>query len=378
MEANSAIPPDTVKTASFHVAGGSAEPRSTVAPVTARATPFGFGLSAFDGLTSSGADGVPSTKAGAHPYDSSVSFDLNTVANPAAFAGDLWPVEPLKDAFAELPPGLIGNPTVATQCTTDQLANVGGGALPICAPSSQVGTSTIRINGNALPADSYGPLPVFSMVPPTGVPARFGFNVLGTMVLLDAKLRSDGDYGFTIIDHNVPEGLPIAGTTVSLWGTPASPLHQPERSCEGQEPPSFGGPSCPSGLTERPFLRNPTSCTGAESLRTTMTVDSWFDPGRLTPGRTGPLRSGLGPALIHSHAPPGYPYPPKEWGEALGTDECKFVPVKGNLSATPSALDAETPTGLAVNLEIRTQAWKTKPASPPPTSRRSGSLCRRA
>jgi hypothetical protein len=357
--ASSAIPPDSVKVARFELSGGGATGQSTVVPVTVRAEPFGFGLGALDGSTSADPSGTPSTKAGIHPYDSSVSFELNTVADPAPYSGDIWPVEPLKDAFAELPPGLIGNPTVATQCTTDQLS--GSIELTLCAPSSQIGVATVKLNGHGISFEPSGPRPVFNMVPPTGVPARFGFNVLGTAVLLDAKLRSDGDYGFTVADHNVPEGLPVAGTTVTLWGTPAAQVHEPERACPGQEIPVSGGPSCPSGLDEKPFLRNPTTCRTAESMRTTMTVDSWFHPGRLTatgePDLSDPVWSSLS---YLPHQAPAYPYPPKDWGAPVGIGECSSVPVKGSLAAVPTAQDAETPTGLGVNLEVPNPGMENK------------------
>ncbi|HET9163152.1 MAG TPA: hypothetical protein VFN89_06895 [Solirubrobacterales bacterium] len=349
--ASPAIPPEAVKTAVFEVSGGGAPTASSSFPIIARATPPGFGLASFDGRTVADAGGTPSTKAGAHPYDSSVSFDLNTVHHGGDFYGDLWPVEPAKDIFAELPPGLIGSPTAASQCNIDQLSNNSSGSFspePLCAPSSQIGTARVRANtGQQLEYDSVGPLPVFNMAPPTGVPARFGFNVLGTSILLDAHLRSDGDYGFTIADRNVPEGLPIAGSTVTLWGTPASTAHDQERVCIG------GSGHCPAGLSEKPFLRNPTSCRTPEEMRTSMSVDSWFHSGRLTstdqPDLSDPAwstRSYL------PHEAPDYPYPPQNWGAPVGISECDKVPVKGSLTATPTAEDVESPTGLGVNLSI--------------------------
>ena len=69
---------------------------------------------------------MPFTQAGGHPYAASVSIDFNTLTNPAPLRGDLWPVEPVKDVLVDLPPGLVGDPTAAEQCTAAQLANASG------------------------------------------------------------------------------------------------------------------------------------------------------------------------------------------------------------------------------------------------------------
>jgi len=47
---------------------------------------------------------------------------------------------------------------------------------------------------------------VYGLVPAPGTPAQFGFNVAGGIpFVLDAKLRSDGDYGITVGDSAVGE-----------------------------------------------------------------------------------------------------------------------------------------------------------------------------
>ena len=54
-------------------------------------------------------------------------------------------------------------------------------------------------------------VPVYNVIPPAGEPARFGLELAGNEVFLEADLAWDGDYheGFTI---KVPKALPIPGS----------------------------------------------------------------------------------------------------------------------------------------------------------------------
>ena len=118
-----------------------------------------------------------------------MSIDFNTLHDPGALKGRLWPVEPVKDVLADLPPGLVGDPTAAETCTAAQLVSGGVLARTQCPAAAQVGTALVRLNGDGA-SNALGPLPVFNIVPPPDVPARFGFNVAGTVVTLDGALRS--------------------------------------------------------------------------------------------------------------------------------------------------------------------------------------------
>jgi hypothetical protein len=349
---NEALEPGVLKTATFELSGGGAASKRTAASITVGPLPR-FGLSAWDGFTGD-ANGTPFTQAGGHPYESSVSFELNTRNEPEPLDGPLWPVAPLRDTYTAVPAGLIGNPSAVLQCTAAELVHTGdtGTSEPFCPSGSQVGDILIRANSKLF-HDSYGPVPIFNMVPPPGVPARFGFNVLGVAVELDAKLRSEGDYGITLVSHGIPEGLPVFGSIVTLWGDPASPAHDLERACPGGIPPANGGAHCPSGIPEKAFLRNPTSCGGAQALKTTMSVDSWDAPGRLNanglPDLSDPAWSTMS---FVQHQAPGYPYPSSEWGAPVQIEGCDNVPVKGNLSAQTTSIETQVPTGLEVNLEV--------------------------
>lgn len=334
----------------FGVSGGGATSASTVDPITIR-PPLGFGVDAFDGQVTADPTGDAFTQAGGHPYAISTSIDFNTVATAKPLQANIWPAEPVKDLFVDLPPGLVGNPTGVAQCALAELAHSTGGtsSQPLCPPTSQVGTTFVHFNG--WPGNSVlGPVPVYDVTPPSNVPARFGFNVAGSIVVLDAQVRSGGDYGLTIAAKNIPEGLAIAGTTVTFWGVPSDPSHDIERACPGFDAPAAGGPTCQSGAPPAAFLRNPTSCTDPNvGLVTTLRMDSWYHPGTFVG------------ASFTSHNPIGYPFPRSAWGGDQGPTGCAKVPFDPTLAGTPAApAKTASPSGFSFDVTL--------PQSDDPTS----------
>ncbi|HEX4805065.1 MAG TPA: hypothetical protein VFU94_04120 [Conexibacter sp.] len=328
------------ETSSFQVSGGGAPSASTVDLTTITPTSPPFGIRAFDGQVAADPAGDLLTQAAGHPFAASTEIDLDTTTNPNPPFGPLWPVEPAKDLLVDLPGGFVANPIDASQCTATLLANAPGGEPePLCPPSSQVGTVLVRMNDLPGPV-VLGPLPLFSMVPAPGEPARFGFDVAGTVVTLDARLRSGADYGLTLDAADVPQSLPVAGMSLTLWGVPADPSHDPERACPGQLDPWRGGPTCASGALLKAFLRNPTSCTGA-GLPTTLKADSWTDPGAF-----------VSTAFL-SHLPPAYPSPPSGWGAPVGLTGCAAVPFDPSAAATPaSTAQAGQPVAFAFDVSL--------------------------
>ncbi len=312
--------------ARFAVSGGGGGPASTVAPVTVTRAAPAFGIAAFDGSIS-GANGVPLTQAGGHPAFASVSLDFDTETNPAPGGGALWPVEAIRDVITDLPPGFVGDPAAADTCTVAQLASgLGLESHPQCPVSSQVGTTTVRLRGLRTGPIAIGPLPVYNMVAPPDVPAEFGFDVYGSVIVLRGSVRSGGDYGISVDANNIPAAIGIAGTTVTFWGDPASSIHDSERQCPGDLAPIFGGRACRTTVTgpHQAFLRNPTSCTApGVGLPVTVHVDSWANPGIFRD------------ATWITHDPPGYPLPPGQYGAPVGTDGCPNVPFSPQFSTTP-------------------------------------------
>jgi hypothetical protein len=350
-----------ILTSSFELfGGGAAEAAKTADPTRISATPPGFGVDAFDVGFGANAAGDAFTQAAGHPYYFTTTVDFNTHTDPDPYYGENTPVEPIRDAYVDLPPGLIGNPTAAGMCTLLQLSYATGATnpIPLCPTDSQVGKVAIGALLGAGFGVGRGVFPLFSMEPPPGVPARFGFNPAAVPVIFDAKLRSDGDYGLTAAFENISEGLTVIGSEVELWGVPGDPSHDGERACPGQSNPFEGGPTCAASSEPTAFLRMPTSCGDpGQGLPFSGKFDSWFNPGTLgSNGRPALGDSNWKPASVISHEAPGYPYSPEDpttpWGAPIGTTDCADVPVKGSLSAAPTALDTETSSGLGVHVEI--------------------------
>lgn len=325
--------------------GGAAAPASTVDPTLVTSTPPTFGVDAFDGQMTANEAGDPYTQAAGHPYAQTVSLDYNSMDSGDPNSGPVWPVEPIKDVVVDLPPGTVGNPTVVAQCTAADLANSETfNPRSLCPPASQVGVVTVRRGGSPLffsPAwgKTFGPLPIFNMVPPPGVPARFGFNVSGTVVTMDAQVRSN-DNGLSLSVRNIPEALPLVGTSVTFWGVPADPSHDAQRACSGQPQPVSGGPTCAAGVAPKAFLRNTTSCADTSTgLLTTAHIDSW--------------RGSSAEASFRTHVPPGYPYPADQQGARQGPTGCENVPFDPSLSARPTgSARAGSPAGFKVDLSL--------------------------
>jgi uncharacterized repeat protein (TIGR01451 family) len=325
---------------SFSVSGGGDAAASTVDP-TRIGAPAGFGIDTFDTGFFDQA-GVPVTQAGGHPASSLTSLDINVGTGAGALQGSGFPVAPLRDVHVELPPGLVGFQTAAAECTGPQLAGERGGLgpQPLCPAESQIGTIDVRIKGNTNETEIAGPVPVYNMVPPAGEPVRFGFDVMGSIVYLNAHVRTGGDYGVSI-DSLTPEALPVTGFTLDLWGVPSAAAHDGERACPGQVQPWLEGPTCPSSAPEAAFLRNPTSCTApGVGLSTEARIDSWSHPGVFD------SRS------LVSHSSPGYPFPVSQWGGPLGIDGCEQVPFGPSLSVAPEEATPGATSAFSVGLSL--------------------------
>jgi hypothetical protein len=313
------------------VAGGGASTVASVStPIVVGATSApAFGFQGSDGWFSN-ADGTIDTQAGSHPYEFTYSFGLNSTINSQGF---LVPAggEP-RNATVDLPPGFIGNPTAVPECPRRQFDQ---GACP---PSTQVGVDAVNAKlTEGLPP--FGPyaghlaFSVYNLVPPPGVPAQFGLNLLGVETFLDAGIRSGGDSGVTVHGDNLAQER-VIGNTITLWGEPANPTHDPDRysehgangTCNSLEPASNRG--CSSGAPRIPFLTLPTSCEGPQPFSTDL--NTW---------ETGALAAASFATRDSGGTPTGF----------TGCDHLGFDP---SISVTPDTSDAETPSGLSVDLRV--------------------------
>jgi hypothetical protein len=311
------------------VAGGEATSVSGSGPVTISSTPASFGVEKLE-LTPTNEDGTPDTQAGSHPYQLTTTFDLNRTLTPEGSV----PVNLPKDLHFNLPPGLIGNPQVTPECTDKQFSSHNGFAN-ICPAETVVGVSSVTVILDRQEDDLT--VPLYNLVPSVGEPARFGFLVAGTPVILDTSLRTGGDYGVVVSINNISEVLGFTGSQTTFWGAPGDPSHDKSRGwgCVGSfTSGAFNGEPCPfpsvsGGAQAPPFLTLPTSCTGP--LQTVVEADSWAKPGSFKLGE--------------------YTFQDRE-GNLLGLDGCNRLDFEPSISVAPDGRAASTPTGLTVGVHV--------------------------
>jgi hypothetical protein len=280
-------------------------------------------LTSFDGGVFQ-QSGVTTTLAGSHPHSASASFDLAYAPNED---GILAPLENLKDAIVELPPGLVGNPQAVAECTNAEFASGTRG----CPAESQVGVFTlISFEAGGFYTTK---TPLYNMKAPKGTAAQLGFYIIFVPVTISAGVRT-GDYGITTKALNAQESLKVAGASVEVWGVPADPSHDEMRDeCLDFWTGKPTGKSCPS--TDWPddpkaFFSLPTSCTGP--VKTDLEVVGW---------QYGTDSASF---LSHDDAEP-IPNP-------VGGTDCAALDFSPTLLARPTTNVADAPSGLEVDLHI--------------------------
>jgi hypothetical protein len=232
-------------------------------------------------------EGHPYTQAAGHPYALTSVIDLSTTTSGL---GNLSPDQNVKDIRTELPPGLIGNPTAAKRCTR--------AVVPIfqCPADSQVGLINVQTS------DAHFEEPVYNLVPPAGDAAEFGARFSNSVTgYIDFHVRTGGDYGVNADALNLSANSGIVRISLTVWGVPADPSHDPDRFCSGFDSEGHPLRGCSAGAALVPFLTNPTSCAGPQTA--TLRVDSWQNPGEFAsatstmPAFTGCDRPDFTPAI---------------------------------------------------------------------------------
>jgi hypothetical protein len=252
------------------------------------------------------ADGTPSTQAGAHPSELVTSFVFGTVFSSSQ--GTDVPAAAIKDTLVDIPAGVIGDPGAVPQCREQDLH-----PADRCPADTQVGYADVD---RTFVFRGISRVAVSNVVPTAGESAAFRFVIVNSSVRIGVKVRSDGDYGVTATARNANAGAPIYGVTLHLWGVPADPSHDADRiGLLGSQPG-------PSGLPRKPFLRNPTSCTGPTT--TAIHATSWAEPETWVTALS----------------------------EAPATTGCAAVAFAPTLTLTPDSKTAGVPAGLGINLNL--------------------------
>lgn len=249
------------------------------------------------------------TQAGGHP-DIKFLYEWNTRVEPPLAECHC---DDARMIVTDTPTGLVGNPHAIPTCTLDAYS------LGECAEEAQVGYFAVK-ESTLLAA------PAYNMVTHPDQAGLIAWTVplLGVPVFMDISSRTDSDYGLESTAGPIYHILPFVNQIeLTLWGVPESPVHAPQRFKTPLQTAclfcaEFGAVS---NWPEIPYLQNPTTC-GEEELKTKVTIEYY-------------TRNKFSEEL---------PYPP-----TTGCDSLSFNP---SLTAQPTTSQADTPSGLDVNLKV--------------------------
>ena len=232
------------------------------------------------------------------------------------------PVDELMTVRVDLPVGLSVNPQATLRCPFEDFLKG-----PVhCPPGSAVGESAVTASVLGVPVPPIGGLtrvPVYNLVPPAGEPARFGMDLLGNDIYLEAGVAWDGDYheGFTI---RVPK-MPFAEVPLVDDG-----LILKNRLV-------FDG-TAGNGT----FITTPTTC---------------HDPAQ--PGFEGAYSTWLLASSITEGEAPGYQFPQSAFPafeSSLPEGEkplnCDAIPFDPSVGVDPGTAQTDSPAGAAISIEL--------------------------
>jgi hypothetical protein len=287
------------------------------------------------------------TQAGAHPFAMTVNFHLKTTPFER-MTGEQY----AKDIAVEFPSGFAGSIVAVPQCPMHDLDNQNVG----CPTASQVGTVVVwQAKGENSPEAGFA-APVYNMVPSDRGTAEISFPVVLVAQPVIVKVRTDGDYGLASMTTNISQEIAFDGLTITLWGDPADPRHDPERFLPFQgatniqfvgQPrrpgnekgaPNEWGEPLPDGTPPSPYLTNPTHCGGP--IYASIVADSWRNPGRFDPVDGRPDLTD--PKWVTARTPV---YP----AGVTGCDKLRFNP---SIQVTPDTSRANSPSGYQINLHV--------------------------
>jgi len=279
------------------------------------------------------------TQAGGHP---TLTAKIQ-LANPGA-------PEAAKNLTVNLPEGVFGNPGAIKRCRAADFA------LNQCGAGSQAGVVSLAANYQDNPEFILGTAPIYNMET-VGVDetARLAFvaPTANIPISIPISVRSDSDYGLRMGVSGISQQIPVGFAEFTIWDFPADIDHDVQRFPPGSpgNPPACLGsltteclsaPHPSSGQVPRPFIDNPSVCTG-KPLPVSLEAVSYQDP-------THPaFAEGLYPATT-------------------GCENQKFDPV---FDLAPTGSETDSPSGLDIKLKADQFL---EGESPSPSTLRSATL----
>jgi len=296
------------------VSGGGAPTVSTTNEFTF--APFkGFGIEAFDAGVEDETEN-PYTQAGGHPFVAKAFFVFNGKRSFNFFPGNpgyrLKQIDAVKTIRTDTPRGFVGNAlAINERCPTmeDVFNNT-------CPPESLVGGLKLHLGEGALLEG----MRIFAVEPEFGRPAQFAFTTPNKGIyVFYPTLRADDGYAITFESAPGPVNLGApAAVDVTLCGFGAN------------LGPTGGFASCrkatDANANPKPLITNPTRCVG-DPPQVTLHANSWQNPDIFVSETvTDPMPT-----------------------------DCEAVPFEPTMEFKPTSKQADSPTGLDIELEMPTE-----------------------
>ncbi len=279
---------------------------------------------------------VPDYQAGAHA-DLTTTFNFEYEVN-----GEEATFSDVKSTIVDLPAGFLGSAIAVPTCSDAQLAAKSPQGGVECPADSQVGVISFVL-GEPHRTNIHYTGPVYSMPSNAGVAATLGFDVAGITQILPVSVRPS-DTGITVTSPSIEDLGEPHDISVTVWGVPASAVHNPQRglveAVETGHAPYItheGGEEV--NIQVKPFLTNPTSCTGHGELAT-MYADSWSE--QFVNETTGEPELEKWPSAS-TEIPP--------------ITGCERDPFSPSFEAVPTTTSAESPSGLDATVSVP-QTWE--------------------
>ncbi|HET8861793.1 MAG TPA: hypothetical protein VFM94_00910 [Solirubrobacterales bacterium] len=250
------------------------------------------------------------TQAGGHPLlglsETAVNQKRALVPEPGS-AGPLTPVDYLRQIVVEVPPGVVGNALALPElCPTVEDVRSAN-----CPPGSVIGGIEILLTGFPSPVK----VPIYAIEPEFGTPAQFAFaDPAANLYTFSPRLRPDDGYAIDFELAPAPK-VGFQEATVTLCDFGGNKSGSSFTGCKTKDE---------VGANPKPLFTNPTRC-GVE-LVTRARLNSWEDPTFISA-------------------------PPFKNAKITG---CGAVPFEPQMSFDPSSREADSPTGMDIELSMPT------------------------
>lgn len=286
--------------------------------------------------------GGESQRAGSHPFQFTTTLQPNSGALKLSEAGLVTTEQPAlpRNFRFVLPAGLVGNTTAVPRCTMDDYwDNEHPAFTNHCPDKAAIGVAAVTVVENNALGFKRVATPLFNLEPGQGEPARFGFTVVGTPVLIDTEVDPDHGYRVVASVRNATQLAQFISSTVTIWGTPGDPAHDGERgwAC-GQHrldvSRELGKCQNPPGASQSAFLRMPVNCDSPPQNRVEM--EPWNVP--------------LGSVIAS-----------KEFTDSRLVG-CNQVPFNPSIGASATSKLASNPSGLEFQLDMPNSGLLSKDA----------------